>query len=52
MESLANDVSVDTVSYKNQYAEYTVLEAVVDKQSIYVSAKVEPLYDSYFLVPE
>ena len=52
VESLANDVSLDTVSYKNQYAEYTVLEAVVDKQSIYVSAKVEPLDDSYFLVPE
>ena len=43
VESLTNDVSVDTVSYKNQYAEYTVLEAVVDNQSIYVSAKVEPL---------
>ena len=52
VESLTNDMSVDTVSYKNQYAEYTVLEAVVDKQSIYVSAKVEPLDDSYFLVPE
>ena len=51
-ESLTNDVSVDTVSYKNQYAEYTILEAVVDKQSIYVSARVTPLDDSYFLVPE
>lgn len=52
VESLTNDVSVDTVSYKNQYAEYTVLEAVVDEQSIYVSARVEPLDDSYFVVPE
>ena len=52
VESLTNDVSVDTFSYKNQYAEYTVLEAVIDKQSIYISARVEPLDDRYFLVPE
>ncbi|MBQ7895428.1 MAG: hypothetical protein IJ364_02590 [Oscillospiraceae bacterium] len=52
VESLTNDVAVDAVTHKNQYAEYTVLEAVADKQIIYVSAKVQPLDDSYFLVPE
>lgn len=40
------------VTVRNHYAEYTVLEAVADSETIYLSAKVEPLDDSYFLVPE
>lgn len=39
-------------SYRNSYAEYSILEAVCDSQTIYLAAQVKPIDSSYFLVPQ
>lgn len=39
-------------SYRNNYAEYSILEAVCDSQTIYLAAQVKPIDSSYFLVPQ
>lgn len=39
------------VTYSNQYAKYTILEAALDSETVYLAARITPLDDSYFLVP-
>ncbi len=36
---------------KNDYAEYTVLEAVCDQNMLYLRAQIKPVSDEYFLMP-
>lgn len=38
-------------SVKNDYAEYTVLEAVCDQNMLYLRAQIKPVSDKYFLMP-
>ena len=40
------------VSFWNQFAKYTVSEAVLDRNSLYVSVKITPLDDETILVPD
>ena len=57
---LYNNVSSDTTSYNEEdgavyystkYAKDTILEALCDSQTIYLSAQVKPL-ENYFLIPQ
>lgn len=40
------------VSFWNRFAKYTVLEAVLDQNSLYVSVKISPLDSETILVPD
>lgn len=51
VEKLTNS-GLEGSSYRNGYAEYSILEAVCDSQTIYLAAQVKPIDSSYFLVPQ
>ena len=43
---------LEAITHQNQYAKYTVLEAVCDSESIYLAAKAEPLDTETLLLPQ
>lgn len=45
-------VSLEEPTYRNSFAEYTVLEAAWDSEKVYVAAKIQPLDDNNLLVPQ
>lgn len=48
----AQDEDVEGVSFWNRFAKYTVLEAVLDPNTLYVSVKISPLDSESILVPD
>lgn len=51
-EQDAPDNGDEGVSFWNHFAKYTVLEAVLDRNSLYVSVKISPLDSDTILVPD
>ncbi len=51
-EQDAPDNGDEGVSFWNQFAKYTVSEAVLDRNSLYVSVKISPLDSDTILVPD
>lgn len=43
---------LEETGHRNSYGEYTILEAVCDREVIYLAAKVTPLNESTMLVPD
>lgn len=51
VETLVNtfpSLPEETISTPEGYAEYTVLEAICDSQSMFITAEIKPLTDKYF----
>lgn len=51
IEALSYNV-MEKQAYRNNYAEYTVVEAVCDDQVLYIAAEITPLDESTLLVPQ
>ena len=49
-ETTAGEQGIAT--FRNHYAEYSILEAVCDSETIYLAARVKPLSEEYFLIPQ